>query len=300
MKKNIIVATCSVLFMALIAVGILKPGIIRSLFPAERSIPPTLSLSKNDESFYIQPLKKKPDPQKQMVFYFVPHADDEVLTFGVPMIQDLKQNKEVYVILMSHGDITGARARINKRINPELTPRQLGQARVNEFIEATNRMGIDDKHRLIYDLFLEGGDREQDYGRVKTIVAAYAKEYPQAEFKSMSIFDVHPEHAIIGKAIQELKNSNRIKSSQSFASINIMRTCKKSPRCSGKQQKIGMPTIERQIQLTEPRDKHILSSAADAYRVWNPKKGWYSVGEISVPGQFRELKKDPTTIIVKE
>ncbi|SDY14633.1 PIG-L deacetylase family protein [Thermoactinomyces sp. DSM 45892] len=299
MKKNIILATCSVLFIALIAVGILKPGIIRSLFPAERSIPPTASLPKEDR-FHILPLKKKPDPQKPVVFYFVPHADDEVLTFGVPMIQDLKQNKEVYVVLMSHGDITGARARINKRINPGLTPRQLGQARVNEFIEATNRMGIDNNHRLIYDLFVEGGDRKKDNEQVKAVVAAYAKEYPQAEFKSMSIFDVHPEHAIIGKAIQELKNSNRIKSSQSFASINIMRTCKKSPRCSGRQQKIGMPTVERKIQLTEPRDKHILSNAADAYRVWAPKKGWYSIGEISVPGQFRELKKDPTTIIVKE
>ncbi|TCP66506.1 PIG-L family deacetylase [Baia soyae] len=298
MKKKVIVATCGVLFMALITVGVLKPGTIRSLFPAERSIPPMASAK--EESFHILPLKKKPSPQKPTVFYFVPHADDEVLTFGVPIIQDLKQNKEVYVILMSHGDITGARARINKRVDPDLTSRELGQARVNEFTEATNRMGLDDDHRLVYDLFVEGGNRDLDYERAKTIVAAYVKEYPQAEFKSMSVFDVHPEHAILGKAIQELKNSNSIQNSQTFASINIMRTCKKSPRCSGRQEKIGMPVVEQEIKLTEPKDKHVLSKAADAYRVWDPKKGWYSIGEISVPGQFRELKRDPTTIIVKE
>ncbi|MDQ0416054.1 LmbE family N-acetylglucosaminyl deacetylase [Croceifilum oryzae] len=298
MKNKVIVATCGVLFMALITAAVLKPETIHSFFPAEQSIPPISS--PREEGFHILPLKKKPDPQKQLVFYFVPHADDEVLTFGVPMIQDLKQDKEVYVILMSHGDITGARARINKRINPDLTSRQLGQARVNEFTEATNRMGIDDNHRLVYDLFVEGGDRDLDYERAKTIVAAYVKEYPQAEFKSMSVFDVHPEHAILGKAIQELKNSNSLQNSQTFASINIMRTCKKSPRCSSRQEKIGMPTVEKEIQLTEPRDKHVLSKAADAYRVWDPKMGWYSIGEISVPGQFRELKRDPTTIIVKE
>src|SRR3954452_21894294 len=41
----------------------------------------------------------KPAPSKKMVIYFSPHPDDEVLTFGIAILNDIRAGKMVYLVL---------------------------------------------------------------------------------------------------------------------------------------------------------------------------------------------------------
>ena len=52
--------------------------------------------------------------KKDIVLYFTPHQDDELLTTGVDIYKTcLLQNKEVHVILCTDGSKSPARQRLN-------------------------------------------------------------------------------------------------------------------------------------------------------------------------------------------
>lgn len=52
--------------------------------------------------------------------YFVPHPDDEVLTYSVPIENDLRAGKKVYLVLLTAGEDSIALRRINERVEPDL------------------------------------------------------------------------------------------------------------------------------------------------------------------------------------
>lgn len=47
------------------------------------------------------------------VIYFVPHPDDEALTFSVPIMNDIGAGKKVKLVLLSHGEESIAREVVN-------------------------------------------------------------------------------------------------------------------------------------------------------------------------------------------
>ena len=76
------------------------------------------------------------DSPKTDVFYS-PHPDDEVLSMGAAIIHSIENNKEVVVVLLSHGRASKAINKVNNKLltekQPAISEVEFGNARVTEF-----------------------------------------------------------------------------------------------------------------------------------------------------------------------
>jgi LmbE family N-acetylglucosaminyl deacetylase len=238
------------------------------------------------------------------VVYFVPHADDEVLTFGIPIRNDLAEGKQVYLVLFSAGEHSFAREVINGKYDNQswdrtkagrrvydkflhryhipsqegyhpLSVHEFGQVRIHDFYRSAAALGIPRKNLAVYTLpnmfFHENA--------VKQIMIAWLTRFPGATFKTMSAMDIHPDHAILGKVLNELYQQGMVKEKVNYVSV--------ATRMVPKYKKIKWPVIK----LVHPADRKYILNAVQIYKVWDPKHGLFAVGYHSVPNQFDFLLK---------
>ncbi|SHE90367.1 GlcNAc-PI de-N-acetylase [Seinonella peptonophila] len=255
-------------------------------------------------TFTLSELKKRtplsrfhPSLSQNVVVYFSPHADDEVLTFGVPIKNDLAAHKKVYVVLLSLGEYSTARYVVNGRRDQPfskpilcpihhrihspkkehfhfLNPNQFGRARVREFFLATTAMGIPYEQTAFYKVRNGRFPRKQ----VESIVKSWIHMFPNATFKSMSQHDFHIDHAMVGKVVNDLVRRRQIQEQAYYISIatemkNIVKKNKKM------------------VKLKKLEDRKDILKAVQIYSSWNPSKGYFGLGIHSVESQFDHLKK---------
>jgi LmbE family N-acetylglucosaminyl deacetylase len=248
----------------------------------------------------------KVSPSQNVVIYFSPHADDEVLTFGVPILNDIRAGKKVYLVLMSPGSHSFAREALNGAYDKEsnrsqlagkivkdglyrvihnpykehykdgwLTRKKFGEARIREFYLSAAAFGIPRSQVQVFhvenDHFL--------YRQVLGIFYLYAKRFPDATFKTMSIKDVHPDHAMCGRVLDDLLKEHVIKHGVNYVSITTDRI-----------KKVKIPGSHK-VYLTNPADKTKLFKTIKAYNTWDPKHGYYAIGFHSVAVEFHLLEK---------
>jgi LmbE family N-acetylglucosaminyl deacetylase len=231
------------------------------------------------------------------VIYFDPHPDDEVLTFGVPILNDLSAGKQVYLVLMSAGEHSIAREVVNGRYDREsfrpwlagkriydkihhryhnpaaegyqhFTVASFGEARIQEFIQASMALGVPSSHLAVYHL----PNDHFTHAAVKRIMLDWIHRYPGATVKTMSAWDVHPDHAMLGRVLDELYKEGIVKNKENYASVATR-----------------LKFIHNRwpiIGLTHPQDQKILERAIAVYKTWDPKHGKFALGYISVPKQF--------------
>jgi LmbE family N-acetylglucosaminyl deacetylase len=252
----------------------------------------------------------KPAPSKNVVIYFSPHADDEVLTFGIPILNDIRVGKKVYLVLMSSGSHSFARERLNGAYDKEsdhiklagkklkdnlygvfhnpykehykdgwLTREKFGEARIREFYLSAAAFGIPRSQvqvfHLVNDHFV--------YRKVRRIFELYAKQFPDATFKTMSIKDVHPDHAMCGRVLDDLLKEHVIKHGVHYISITTDRI-----------KKVKIPGSHK-VYLANPADKKMFFKTMKAYNIWDPKHGYYAIGFHSTSIEFRLLRKQVYT-----
>lgn len=257
-----------------------------------------------------QPAAPKPEPSNNVVIYFSPHADDEVLTMGIPIINDIRAGKEVYLVLMSPGSHSFARERINGAYDKEsniaklagkklkdnlykvyhnpykehykdgwLTRQKFGDARLREFYLSAAAFGIPRDRVRVYNVVND----HFKYDQVRAIMESYAKRFPDATFKTMSVYDVHPDHAMCGRVLDDLLREHIIKHGVRYLSITTDRIMKVKVANSHK------------VFLHHPADRIILFRAMHAYNIWKPREGFYAIGFHSVPIEFNLLRLKPYT-----
>ncbi|SEN61721.1 PIG-L family deacetylase [Lihuaxuella thermophila] len=242
------------------------------------------------------------DSGSNVVVYLVPHADDETLTFSVPVVNDIRAGKKVYMVLLSAGAGSSARETLNGKYDIEshdsdkagepkycnwhkryhdpilenyhvdwLTRYEFGQARIHEFYKAGIALGVP-KARLKVHLL-----DQFTYDAVKAVIRTHARLFPNAEFKSMSRLDGHSEHAMLGRVLDDMYARKEIKKRQTnFISIY-------TDRFSGK----IVPGYK--IYPTHTTDRTKVIQALNVYKTWNPPAGDYAIGYHSVPAQFDSM-----------
>jgi putative cell wall-binding protein/LmbE family N-acetylglucosaminyl deacetylase len=260
-----------------------------------------------------------PEPSGRLLFeqnnpapvvYLVPHADDEVLTYAVNIRNEISKGREVFIALMARGDDTFARDALNgfydkesyskynrgkivycywhgKYHDPEnenfkhghIDLKEFGDIRVEEFIRAGKALGVPDDHILV-----EGLPRGAfNAKRVKDIITVYKTKYPNAEFRTMSKHDLHNEHALIGRVLDELVNENKIPKHKVlyFVSNYTDRTANKKFRESVYKE-----------SLLKPKDRLFIVDSIKVYKDYRPSLGLYAAGYHSVSSQFNSLEND--------
>lgn len=167
-------------------------------------------------------------------------------------------------------------------LHGHLTKAEFGQARINEFYLAAQELGIPRSN--VKTSIIPNG--QFTYDSVKSIILTYSRLFPNAQFKTFSAVDLHIDHAISGKVLNDLHAEGRVKQPQT----NIVSIA--TDRFSD----TVVPGYK--LYLTDSADKVKLQNAVNrVYKGWDPKNGVYGLGYHSVPTQFDALLNDTYTKI---
>lgn len=91
-------------------------------------------------------------PYERPAVFFSPHPDDESIGMAGAIVNHIEAGRTVFIELMTHGDASGVRTRLADTNtdawhagahNYTLTATEFGNARVREFLEAAEKLGVD-------------------------------------------------------------------------------------------------------------------------------------------------------------
>jgi LmbE family N-acetylglucosaminyl deacetylase len=251
---------------------------------------------------------EKPKP-KPVAIYFVPHADDEVLSMATDIVNHQRMGYDIHLVLMIRGEHSGARFVINgfrevtkkgkvikipvycvwhntyhsaNEINdPDgyYSTEDLARDRVKEFHAVAEHLGIPRNHVHVYDL-INGRFTEQ---AVRQVYDEFLSRYPHAIFRTMSRFDYHRDHAFLGQMMARYEQEGKIKPIDTVYFLSIYKA---------RFTKYRLPVKVVPLKLINPQDRKKIMEAAQVYLRWEPSRGWHALGLHSVPYQFESFMKD--------
>ncbi|MBA4602930.1 PIG-L deacetylase family protein [Thermoactinomyces mirandus] len=245
------------------------------------------------------------------IVFVAPHADDELLSMGVDIVNHLRLRWDVHLVLMSPGGHSRARFLLNgfkdsgkqpylhkepvycplhkryhdpekeKYSDPYLDVNDLGNARVREFREVARRLGVPEENVHIYNI--ENDRFDEQYEEISDVIEELLKRFPDAHFRTTSIWDFHPDHAMLGKVLMEYEQKNRISPDNTLYFISIYKA---------RFTRYHLPFKEYTMHLIDPQDAQKIKYAAQVYGIWDPANEWYQIGYHSVKSQFEKLVKN--------
>jgi N-acetylmuramoyl-L-alanine amidase len=245
----------------------------------------------------------------QPIIYFVPHADDEVLTFGIDIVNQLSHNRDVKLVLLSKGDDTSVRDILNGHFDEESTSGYLnlpfkcnwhgvyhdpvpehflhghisraefGDIRIEDYKRAAGKLGINQGNIIVNTIPINNFTMEE----IKKVIRQYLLQYPVAQVRTMSFYDLHGQHAIIGKTLSELEKAGEINFLQTsyFLSVYTDHIAKKY---------INLPL--RTLTVNDSVLNGKIDLAAGVYKEYDPVHGRYASGYHSVARQFELIKSN--------
>jgi N-acetylmuramoyl-L-alanine amidase len=258
----------------------------------------------------------KTEALKTPVVYFVPHADDEVLTYGVDIRNMIASGRKVYLVLLSKGEDSGARDIQNgvydlesktpefaekpifcwwhglyhnpleeNYLHGHISQAEFAQARVDDFFRATIALGVPKSSIIDESLFL------MDYNSVtaKRVMEKYISLYPNADFRTMSEYDEHDQHAFLGEVLEQLEAENKVAKYQTKYFVSIY-----TGRFSG----VSLNERKYAVTLTKPSDSTFVKNAIEAYKYFYPEHGIYANGYHSVAIQFNSLEENMKSVFL--
>lgn len=210
---------------------------------------------------------RKFNPNKNShVVYYIPHQDDEALTFGLSIMNHVKAGHNVHIVLMTDGTASFVRKKLN------MTELEFSKARNREFSNSLDAMNIDPKN-IDYRNIKDGALTVAD---VEKVVKEYEKKYPKAKHKTFSWTDPHSDHANLGVALKKLEKAGVVSDARYYV--------KRDSNPEG----IRL-TTERYVEAYKPS----LLSVSTAYKVEDSKRGLYGIGYKSVKKSFIAFEKQP-------
>ncbi|MEH7384304.1 cell wall-binding repeat-containing protein [Bacillus sp. JJ1521] len=249
------------------------------------------------------------------IVYFVPHADDEVLTYSVDIRNEIQKGREVFLVLLSKGEDSFAREIANGAYDSEsyrsdlagqkvwcswhktyhnptqegflhghLSEAEFGEVRMEDFKRAGQALGVPTDHIITADAISLGNYYSSV---VRGVVQKYVNLYPNGEFRTMSKHDLHIAHAMIGSVLEDLEREGILDELQTryFVSIYTDRFAYK---------KLKEKVYVQKLQV--PNDSTFVQSSIQIYLNYNPKQGIYATGYHSVQSQFDSMKNSTYTL----
>lgn len=199
-----------------------------------------------------------PAPSKKPVaVFYIPHQDDELLSFGVAILNHVEKGFDVKLVLYTDGEGSGLVGKM------PLTKKQFGAARDKEFSLSTNFLRVNQRNIT----YLNMPDGKVTKGMMKNVIQRYEKMYPGARHKAYSYYDQHNDHKVAGQALNELYNAGKVSDARFY--INY-----------GRYNTPGQPEVKNPGKYL-----HRLRLAASAYNKNKPAWGYYGIGYKSA-GKF--------------
>ncbi|MCA1065390.1 PIG-L family deacetylase [Rossellomorea sp. AcN35-11] len=206
--------------------------------------------------------------------FYAPHADDETLSLGPSILHQIDKGHEVAVVLLSHGEASQSINKINDNLTeeslPPITKEEFGNSRVKEFNKSVEELGVKPDNVYIYDL-PDGAIKEED---IMDIMKEMNDHYPEARHHALSYRDPHRDHAASGEALKKLVEDGTIPSALYYLPVQEFENLDYDD------------TYSVPDEFSDEYEKSL-----DAYRIWEPDEGFYSIGYISVEPYFVKAEK---------
>ena len=236
------------------------------------------SEEKKEEIFEEEKIveEKKEEPiVKDYFFYYIPHPDDEVLTMGVSIINNIRNygSANTYLVLYTRGESSGAIKRVNDRLLDEqratISTDEFVKSRLLEYNDALDYLGVRSNNRFFYDF----GDGSVSVNEVKYLISKYENKFDgNVHHKVFSSKDLHPDHSASGKAARYLFDKGDIDFVKLFVSQRYWDTI----------------AYDKQVNISS-NNRSNLDKALLSYSVWDPDLSRYSVGFKSVFASFETM-----------
>ncbi|MDO4478500.1 MAG: cell wall-binding repeat-containing protein [Lachnospiraceae bacterium] len=222
-------------------------------------------------------------PKEGTALYFIPHQDDELLTFSISILKDLAANLDVHVVLLTDGSRSSVFNQLKNR-GYNLTRGAFVRARDTEFTCSLMALGVPEANIHIPENRLKDSDVSMNIFTLKNMMAEYLNEYPDAVVRacyptSGFATDEHLDHGSVGQMAITLRREGFIGELILF----------EDPYRYQSLMTVGVPPMNSMTVAADSEDAAKLKAAVDAYYVWNPKEGRYSIGGLSSDYNFRKL-----------
>lgn len=214
-----------------------------------------------------------------------PHQDDEVLTLGAALVADLRQGRDVHVVLFTDGSATGARQLMSQgwtdqsgvRHRVQLTRKELVVARDREFFSACITLGVPPTNIHVFRGpagRVVNGEATDEHARacVGWCVDTFGVASEPPELATTSPWDPSPEHAMLGRALAGAVAEGRLPTARyGYPQYQLA----------------ALPAdLELRPITLDAGGRHVLDRALGEYGVIDESLGRYQVGYVSVPHAF--------------
>lgn len=228
--------------------------------------------------------------------FHVPHADDEVLSLGVAILQCLARGEEVHLILITDGSACGSFHFLNGTekcpihnvyhdpikegyLDGILDTQDHVAARRREFLSAAEILGIPTSNLHVYGY--KDGKLTVEQARQIALRAEKSEDIPgpKTHHTMTERYDNHNDHQACGRALADLHAEGSIAPPFWYVKRSLWHTIP-----------TGDPVED--LVADEAQAKVLRKAAEDVYKNWDPKNGHYAIGYHSVPESFDKMLKD--------
>lgn len=220
--------------------------------------------------------------------FFVPHQDDEALTFGAGIRNHLDVGDECHVILYTDGRSSGVRRQLNGEDRSALTRRyydpsaegygyleetDIVRLRNDEFRRSCLALGVPDSHIHFADGQMRDGSTSVE--GCEDVLREYVRRYPDARVKTFTdLGGNHADHANMGRAARKLARAGAIADLRLYVEPYNRRNARKEAR-----------RLELLVERSEQQAHRVVASLQE-YKRWDPVRGQLAIGYHSVKRCF--------------
>lgn len=220
--------------------------------------------------------------------YFSAHQDDETLEDFGGIMQDLRNGKEVHVVLCTDGSSSG----IYKELQSEgydLTIDDFVAIRDAEFVNALVSIGVPPENIHIPSNRLKDGTLISEKKLLKEFIEYWVSSFSGAAVRTHSpkigSIENHPDHFTIGEVCCELQDEGKIGELRLF----VDRWHIDEYKAADGLELFELPAYGKLINDEAER----LDGAIQAYMEINIEEGKYGIGGRSVPAYWEQLQTEP-------
>jgi hypothetical protein len=202
--------------------------------------------------------------QKNAIF-FAPHADDESLAMGDAIASAIAEGYNTIVVVLTNGKDVGSVQQYT------LSKEDIIKARKRELIIAAEILGVEEEN-IIFENY---DDDKLTVSQCLKTIDKVNHLYPNAKMSTVSVYDTHPDHQAIARALYQSYLNLDKKISIAFYRVYLhadLKTIDKLPR-----------SVEA-IPLKYPE---IRRKAITSYKDYDPIKGVYGIGYDAEPELFK-------------
>lgn len=210
----------------------------------------------------------------QDIIYYIPHQDDELVSFGVSIIHHVLKGHPVHLVFYTDGSATNTIRYFNGDVQCpwhgqnhdfQWDEQALVQARNREMAWSSMCLGVDPA-QCYWRQHTKDGQFQRKQG--VQLIQEFEEKFPRACHMVFTYKDPHPDHANMGNALLEMLTNRQVTHGRFYIKTS------------------QLDTIDGVEVDCRPEFVPFLQAAQQVYRTFSPEAGLFAVGYHSVAATF--------------